>query len=58
MDLLPKLFSEVVIPAAVRDELLQSHPRLPDYMTDKQSPPMEGRTCRDRFPESPPLSAG
>jgi hypothetical protein len=31
-DLLPKLFAEVVIPEAVRDELLRSHPRLPDWL--------------------------
>jgi predicted nucleic acid-binding protein len=31
-DLLPKLFNEVVIPEAVRDELLRSHPSLPAWL--------------------------
>ena len=31
-DLLPKLFADVVIPAAVRDELLRSHPALPGWL--------------------------
>ncbi len=30
--LLPKLFAEVIIPEAVRDELLRSHPVLPDWL--------------------------
>ncbi len=31
-DLLAKLFDEVVIPEAVRDELLRHHSRLPDWL--------------------------
>ena len=31
-DLLPQLFSEVVIPEAVRDELQRSHSRLPAWL--------------------------
>lgn len=31
-DLLRTLFSEVVVPEAVRDEHLRSHPRLPDWL--------------------------
>jgi uncharacterized protein len=31
-DILPQLFNEVVIPEAVRDELLRSHPRLPPWL--------------------------
>lgn len=31
-DLLPRLFNEVVIPEAVRDELLHSHPLLPPWL--------------------------
>ncbi len=31
-DLLKTLFREVVVPVAVRDELLRSHPRLPDWL--------------------------
>lgn len=31
-ELLPKLFREVVIPDAVRIELLRNHPRLPDWL--------------------------
>lgn len=31
-EILPKLFHEVVIPPAVRGELLRSHPRLPDWL--------------------------
>ena len=31
-ELLPKLFNEVVIPEAVRDELLRSHPSLPAWL--------------------------
>ena len=31
-NLLPRLFAEVVIPAAVRDELLRNHPHLPDWL--------------------------
>ncbi len=31
-DLLPKLFTEVIIPDAVRIELLRSHARLPDWL--------------------------
>lgn len=30
--LLPRLFSEVVIPEAVQAELLRSHPQLPDWL--------------------------
>ena len=31
-DLLRTLFSDVVVPEAVRDELKRSHPRLPDWL--------------------------
>jgi uncharacterized protein len=31
-DLLPKLFQEVVVPEAVRAELLRNHPRLPEWL--------------------------
>ncbi len=31
-NLLPKLFLEVVIPEAVRNELLRNHPTLPDWL--------------------------
>ena len=31
-ELLLKLFTEVIIPEAVRSELLRSHPRLPDWL--------------------------
>ncbi len=31
-DILPKLFSEVVIPEAVRDELRRSHSHLPPWL--------------------------
>lgn len=31
-DLLAKLYGEVVIPAAVRDELLAAHPNLPEFL--------------------------
>lgn len=31
-DLLPKLFHDVVIPEAVRTELLRNHPNLPDWL--------------------------
>jgi predicted nucleic acid-binding protein len=34
-DVLPQLFGEVVIPAAVRDELLRSHSYLPQYVQVK-----------------------
>jgi predicted nucleic acid-binding protein len=32
-DLLAKLYGEVVIPAAVRDELLAAHPSLPEFLS-------------------------
>ena len=43
-ELLAQLFQEVVIPAAVRDELLRSHPLLPPWLQVKtvQSP---SRVC-------------
>jgi predicted nucleic acid-binding protein len=31
-DLLPKLFGEVVVPEAVRNELLRTHPQLPAWL--------------------------
>lgn len=31
-EILPRLFGEVVIPEAVRDELLRNHPTLPDWI--------------------------
>ena len=31
-EILPQLFTEVVIPEAVRDELLRSHPVLPPWL--------------------------
>lgn len=31
-DILPKLFDEVIVPEAVRVELLRSHPRLPEWL--------------------------
>ena len=31
-DILPKLFDDVTVPEAVRDELLRSHPRLPEWL--------------------------
>lgn len=32
VELLPKIFTEVVVPMAVRDELLRSHPALPEWL--------------------------
>ena len=31
-DILPKLFDEVIIPEAIRRELLRSHPQLPEWL--------------------------
>ncbi|MBU6409668.1 MAG: DUF3368 domain-containing protein [Verrucomicrobia bacterium] len=31
-DILPKLFDEVIVPGTVRDELLRSHPWLPEWL--------------------------
>jgi predicted nucleic acid-binding protein len=31
-DILPKLFDQVIIPEAVRVELLRSHPLLPEWL--------------------------
>jgi predicted nucleic acid-binding protein len=31
-DILQKLFDEVIVPEAVRVELLRSHPRLPEWL--------------------------
>ena len=35
VDLLPRLFTEVIIPPAVRDELLRSHANLPEWLRDE-----------------------
>lgn len=32
VEILPKLFNEVIVPLAVRDELLRSHPDLPHWL--------------------------